>query len=178
MARRRQKTTNGNTTADFRGVIESMTERDDRIELGVRLHNSLDRSIHYISDVRAIIYDAPTRHLRVQLSDKGRSIPLTSIPMEPRFRVVDPHSESVINIRVPKTMVKLSNTPSPTGKIIFEEQAITDASSVELEIGWADTPYYHDPREKSRGTSPIASWERRSLRVAFKARPKSKQKSG
>ena len=50
---------------DLRGGIESVAIRDDGVELWVRLHNPLDRAAHYISNVRAMIFDPATRRLRV-----------------------------------------------------------------------------------------------------------------
>lgn len=94
------------------GFVESMTEVTDGIELSIRVHNTLNRAIHYISDVRAMIFDAHTRRLRVQLSDKGREMPPGGIAMLPRFRMIGPNSEALIKVRLPKTIVKLSEAPS------------------------------------------------------------------
>lgn len=151
----------------MRGSIESMNEIDDGTELTIRLHNPLDRAIHYISDVRAMIFDTHTRRLRVQLSEQGLEMPPGGIAMKPRFRQIDPRSKAETKVRLPKTIMKLSNVPSPTGDILFEEHAITEADEIVLEIGWADTPYYGDPRKKSLDTSPISSWEQQSLRITF-----------
>jgi hypothetical protein len=151
----------------LQGSVESMTEVDDGVELTVRLRNPLDRAIHYISDVRGMLFDPATQHLRVQLSDRGREMPPGGIAMEPRFRLIDPQSEALVRVRLPKSIVKLADVPSPTGEVVFEEHVITDADEIELEIGWADTPYYTDPRDKARGASPISSWEQESLRVTF-----------
>jgi hypothetical protein len=152
---------------EIRGSVESMAEVDDGAELTVRLRNPLDRAIHYIADVRAMIFDPTTRRLRVQLSDQGREMPPGGIAMEPQFRTIDPQSEALLNVRLPKTIVKLTDAPSPTGEVMFEEHAIADAEEIELEIGWADTPYYSDPRDRARGEVPVAAWEQQSLRVSF-----------
>lgn len=146
---------------------ESLVETEDGVELAVKLRNPLDRPVHYISDVRGIIFDPATRRLRVQLSDQGREMPPGGIAMEPRFRTIEPHGEAVATVRLPKTIVKLAETPSPEGDTLFEEHAIADADAIDLEIGWADTPYYADPREKSRGAAPLSSWEQESARVTF-----------
>jgi hypothetical protein len=72
---------------------------------------------------------------------------------------------------LPKTIVKLSGAPSPTGETTFEEHEVAAADEIELEIGWSDTPYYRDPRDKSRGNYPISSWEKQSLVVTYTPRP-------
>ncbi len=149
------------------GSIESMTEVDDGLELAVRLRNPHDRAIHYIADVRSLIFDTTTRRLRVQLSERGLEMPPGGISMEPQFRRIDPQSESAIKVRLPKTIVRLASVPSPTGDVAFEEHAIADAEGIDLEIGWADTPYYRDPRDKSRGTAPLSSWEQQRLHTTF-----------
>ncbi|MGH9968516.1 MAG: hypothetical protein ACREBG_11905 [Pyrinomonadaceae bacterium] len=156
----------------FEGSIESMREADDGFELAVRLRNPIDRPIHYISDVRAMIFDPATRRLRVQLSDQGRAIPPGGVLMLPRFRTIDPQSEALVNVRLPKTIVKLAETQSPGGEVLFEEHAVADADEIELEIGWSDTPFYPDPRDKSRATPPVAAWEKESLRTTFTSRYK------
>jgi len=154
----------------LQGSIESMAEVDDGVELVVRLRNPLDRAIHYISDVRGMIFDPTTRRFRVQLSDQGRPLRHGVAIVEPRFRMIDPQSEAVIKIRLPKTIVKLADAPSPTGELLFEEHAIADADEIELAIGWAGTPYYSDPREASQGAVAVSSWEQQSLRVNFPLR--------
>ncbi|MGH9970754.1 MAG: hypothetical protein ACREBG_23590 [Pyrinomonadaceae bacterium] len=149
------------------GSVESMTEADDGVELTVRLRNPLDRALHYIADVRGMIFDPATRRLRVQLSDQGRELPPGGVLMLPRFRTIDPHSEAVMKVRLPKTILKLASTPSPTGEVVFQEHAVADADEIELDIGWSDTPFYPDPRDKSRATPPVEAWEKESLRTVF-----------
>lgn len=152
---------------ELRGAVQSMAEADDGVELVVRLTNPSDWALHYIADVRAIIFDPATRRLRVQLSDRGRELLPGGIAVEPRFRMIDPHSDASLTVPLPRTIVKLTDTPSPTGEAVFEEHAIADAANVELEIGWAPIPYYQDPRDRSRGKSPVSSWEQESLRVTY-----------
>ena len=160
------------------GSVESMTEVRDGIELAIKMHNPQNRALYYIADVRAIIFDPVTRRLLVQLSDQGRELPPGGIAMEPRIRSIDPNSEAVLMVRLPKTIVKLASTPSPAGDTVFEEHAVADADQIELEIGWADTPYYRDPRDESRGASPISSWEKRPLRVTYTPHHKRNGQSG
>lgn len=154
------------------GSVESMTEVTDGVEISVKLRNPQDRALHYIADVRAIIFDPATRRLRVQLSDRGREPPPGGMAMEPRFRSIDPHSEALLTVRLPKTIVKLASTPSPAGDTVFEEHAVADADEIEFEIGWANVPYYRDPRDKARGASPISSWEKQGLSVTYTPHPK------
>jgi len=146
---------------------EEISELDDAFELAVRIRNPLDRAIHYISDVRGVIFDPASRRVRVKLSEQGMDLPPGGIAMEPRFRKIDPHSEAVVKVRLPKTIVKLAGEPSADNEVTFEEHAIADADQIDLDIGWSDTPYYKDPREKTRGATPFSAWEKQSLRTTF-----------
>lgn len=158
----------GDEPSGLEGAVESLKEVRDGIELSVRLRNPLDRAIHYIADVRAIVFDPVTGGFRVALSDRGRESPPGGVAMQPRFRSVDPHSEAVVTVKLPKTIVKLADVPPGADEeLLFEEHALTDAASIELDIGWADTPFYRDPREKTARGVPVAAWEQESLRVTF-----------
>jgi hypothetical protein len=139
----------------------------DGVELAVRLRNPLSRAIHYIADVRGMIFDSATGRLRVQLSDRGRELPPGGTAMQPQFRAVDPGSEAMARIKLPKTIMRLSPTPSPTGEVTFEEFAVADATEIDVEIGWADTPYYRDPRERAAATFPVSAWEQRTLNITY-----------
>jgi hypothetical protein len=157
-----------NEPRGLEGSVESMVEVEDGVNLVVRLRNPLDRALHYISDVRGMIFDPTTNRLQVRLSERGLQTPLTSIPMQPRFRVIDPRSEALITIKLPETIVKLTETPTPTGDARFQEYRTVDATSIEVDIAWAETPYYPDPREASRTENPFTSWEQDSLRISFR----------
>lgn len=152
---------------NLQGSIEAMTEIKDGVELSVRIRNPLNRAIHYIADVRGLIFDPATRRLRVQLSDQGRELVPGGVMILPRFRTVDPNSETLMTVRLPKTIVKLAGTPTPDGEVRFEEHAIADADEIELDIGWSDTPFYPDPREKARTTPPVAAWEKQTFITTY-----------
>jgi hypothetical protein len=147
--------------------VTSMKETDKTFEITVRVRNPLDRAIHYIAEVRAMVFDPATRRLRVQLSDQGRETPLGGMFKLPRIRQVDPQSEAAISLPLPKTIVKLAATTTPGTEVAFEEHAISDADQIELEIGWSDTPFYADPREASRATPPVKAWEQDTIRTSY-----------
>ena len=149
-------------------AVESMDEIDDGVELTVVLRNPLDRAVHYVADVRAMVFDPATRRLRVQLSDQGRELPPGGVAMQPRFRTVDPHAEVMMTVRLPRTIVRLAETPSPAGEVVLEEHAVAAADAIDLEIGWADVPYYDDPRERPRDVAPVAAWERDVARASMR----------
>ena len=152
---------------NLEGAVEKMAETTDGVELSVRIRNPLNRAIHYIADVRGILFDPATRRLRVQLSDQGRELVPGGLMILPRFRTVDPNSETVMTVRLPKTIVKLAEATSPTGDVLFEEHTIANANEIELDIGWSDTPFYPDPREKSRTVPPVADWEKQTLVTTY-----------
>ena len=147
--------------------VTSMKETDKTFEITVRVRNPLNRAIHYIADVRAMVFDPTSRRLRVQLSDQGREIPPGGMFKLPRIRRVDPDSEAALSLSLPKTIVKLAATTTPGNEVSFEEHAISDADQIELDIGWSDTPFYADPREASRETLPVSAWEQDTIRTVY-----------
>ena len=147
--------------------VTSMDERDDAFEMTVRVQNPLDRAIHYIADVRAITFDPATRTVRVRLSEQGLEMPPGGMMVLPRIRRVDPQSEAAMNVRLPKTIVKLAATQTPGTEVTFEEHAIADAEEIALDIGWSETPFYADPRESSQLRSPVSTWEQATIRTVF-----------
>lgn len=147
-------------------IPEAARPTNEGVELVVRLRNPLARAVHYISDVRAMIFDPGTRRLRVQLSDRGREPPPGGMMVLPRFRTVDPGAETVTTIRLPRTIVKLAEG-GPPGELRFEEHVVADAVAIDVEIAWSDTPYYTDPRERDLEIPSVAAWEQDETTVTF-----------
>lgn len=156
----------GTEARKLEAMPESMRVTETGIEIAIRLRNPLARAVHYIADVRAMLFDPATRRLRVQLSDRGRESPLGGVMVLPRFRMVDPHGEALVTIQLPRTIVRLAGDSPPDG-LQFEEHVITEALAIDVEMGWSDTPFYNDPREGARGESPVSAWEDDEIRVTF-----------
>jgi hypothetical protein len=162
-----KKPPSGKEPSSPKAAVEEMVMLEDTVELSLKISNPLDRAIHYISDVRGVLVDPSTGQVRVKLSEEGLELPPGGIAMEPRFRQVDPHSDAVVKVRLPKTIVKLAQGSSTGNEPEFEEHAIAEAPQIQVDIGWSDTPYYRDPREKGQGVSPFGAWEKARLRVTY-----------
>jgi hypothetical protein len=148
------------------GSMKSARQTERGLELVLRLRNSGDRALHYISDVRGLHYDPATRRLTVRLTDQGRVLIPSVAAKLPRFRVIDPNSDSELTLEVPQKIVKLSDTPAPPGELTLEEQRIADATVIDVDIAWADTPFYQDPRGHDDKRMPAERWQQGQLRVS------------
>ena len=135
------------------------------LEFVVRMKNDADRTLHYISDVRATRYDPNTKRLIVALSDEGREVLPGAMMKLPTFRRIDPGSTAEIHVRVPDRVIKLSRS-APPGEIAFETHQLSEATEVVVEVAWADVPYYKDTRGKDDKQLPAAAWEQHKARVS------------
>ena len=141
------------------------------LEFVVRMTNDSDRTLHYISDVRATRYDPNTKTLVVALSDEGRELVPGAMMKLPVFRRIDPGATAEIRPRIPDRIVKLSRT-APPNEVAFETHQLSEAENVVVEIAWADVPYYKDTRAKDDKRLPAARWEQHKARSTrpFKSR--------
>jgi hypothetical protein len=157
--------------APLEGRVQEIRERPDRVDVVVELRNPGGRALHYIADVRAIVFDTATATFTVRLSEQGLEPMGAGTQLEPRFGVIDPGSIASTLVRLPKTIVRLADTAGPAGELRFEEHRLADAATIAVEVGWSDTPYYPDPRDpgqKERDRTednPIVAWEQQRMRI-------------
>ena len=143
---------------DLRADIRKVDSMDGQLRLVVRLSNKTTRALHYISDVRA------TR------SDQGREVIPGAIAKLPVFRFVDPESDADIEVTIPDRIVKLSRN-APAGKLAFETHQLSEAKSINVEIAWADVPYYEDTRKKDDKCMPAVRWEQHKAKATKRMKP-------
>ncbi|MAM89684.1 MAG: hypothetical protein CME36_20485 [unclassified Hahellaceae] len=167
-----------NKQADaLKADVQSVESVEADVCCVVRLKNTAERALHYISDVRATRYDAAARTLTLSLSDDGREVIPGAMAKLPEFKYIDPDSEAEITLRVPEKVVRLSRS-GPPGKLAFETHWLNEADEVIVEVGWADVPYYADTRAKGKDTQlPAARWQQHKT-VARKRVERSKQSKG
>jgi hypothetical protein len=157
--------------APLEGRVQEIRERPDRVDVVVELRNPGGRALHYIADVRAIVFDPATSTFTVRLSEQGLEPVTAGMQLEPRFGVVDPGSVASTLVRLPKTIVRMADTAGPDGEMRFEEYRLADAATIAVEVGWSDTPYYPDPRDRSQkerdrtDDNPIVAWEQQRMRI-------------
>ena len=145
----------------FKAAVRDMSISKESLDVKLRLTNSSDRTLHYISDIRATRYDPVTKTLRLSLSDEGRQIIPQAIQKLPEFKYVDPNSEVELALKIPSKIIKLSKTGDPK-EIAFEKHELSEAVNIVVEVGWSDVPYYTDTRKKVREEKrlPAERWEK------------------
>jgi hypothetical protein len=153
------------------GSVKTARVTERGIELVLRVRNPGARALHYISDVRVLRYDPATQRLTVRLSDDGLEVLPGIMAKLPQFRAVDPQSEAEFSIELPEKIVKLSEAPAPPGELSLQEHRIADAKEIDIDIAWADTPFYQDPRSHDDKQLPAARWQQGELRVSHKMEP-------
>jgi hypothetical protein len=146
-------------------VDARMVERG--AELVVRLQNTADRALHYIADVRGLRFDPATRTVYVRLTDEGRVLAPGVAEILPEIRYIDPGSEAELQVRLPETIVKLAEPQAgEPRRLAFEKHRIADAEEIVLEIAWADTPLYLDPRPTTDPRLPAVRWQQQTLTIS------------
>ena len=143
---------------DLKMSLKSIKEKDNNFEIIVRLSNEAQRSLHYVSDVRAVRYDASTKRLSVCLSDDGREVIPGVASLLPVFRHVAPGDTAEILLTVPTRLVKLIQSVPP-GKLEFESHDLTLVDEVFVEMAWSDVPYYPDTRNNDDTRLPSCQWQ-------------------
>lgn len=152
--------------------LDRMTRKRGQVELRLRLDNlRTDRALHYVSQPRAIVRDDATGAFEVRLTDEGREPIPGAVHLLPSFDRVDPSSTALLTVKLPDTIVRMSPTAGPNGEIQVEELPLGTDAIIEVVIGWSDTAYYPDPRERE-GTAgePHSGWEQAQSRLVVPPR--------
>lgn len=160
MAETRGRKQGAGTPRNLDVAMKSVTRTERGLSLVIRLRNSSDRALHYVGEVRGLKYDPATKVLTVLLSDEGRALVPGPIEREPRTHSIDPASEAELSLELPRTIVKLTDTPSPPDRVTFEEHTIAEAQEIHVKIAWSDMPYYPDPRPTEDDRTAIQRWQR------------------
>lgn len=152
------------TEDSLTGTIEGLTARGEVFQLRVRLDNHADRSLHFIARVRALDFDSDTRQLTVRLHDQGRRVIPGAANVAPQTQFIDPGASTEINVELPNEITKLIASPDgDLAKVAFIKHRIVDAATVAVTVGWADVPYYEDPRPSDETVLPSVLWQQHRL---------------
>lgn len=166
------------TTEEMR--IDDVQLRDgdaERLAIEVAVTNPSQRTLHVHATPRRVQYDPATRVLAVELTDENLPTDtLSAVRPLPRFKAVDPDATTTLRIQLPRVMHRLSGD-APDGLPVIETLPIHEADEIEVRIGWSDTPFYPDPRErKAEADTDIAKWQKglataRTQRANWKSPP-------
>lgn len=129
----------------------------------IRLGNTSTRTLHAYGTPRNIQYDPASRTLKVLLSDRLTGEPGGSIFVHPRFVPVDPGGETTITLKLPRFLTRMvpgNNMPAPK----LERLPIHEATSIQVEVDWSDTPFYSDPRAEKSARQQLVDWVKSTVR--------------
>jgi hypothetical protein len=165
-------TTNGGENGPrLDATVERLERRADAVELTIRLVNpSQQRAMHYISDVRGIVFDEVAGRFVVRLTDEGREVIPGAVDRLPNFARVDPDSTALLPLRLPGSIVRMRTPAVPTAEVELERHELGPDAEIEVVIGLSDTPFYPDPREPTRRPPSILAWEKTQARCVVPRR--------
>ena len=152
-------------------TLDRMTRRAGQIDLRLRMTNrDPDRALHYVAQVRAITFDDARNTFVVQLSDEGREVIPGAASILPAFASIDPGDTAILTVRVPDQIVRMRDTGTPAAEVEVDTLTIDPAATIEVVVGWSDTAFYPDPRDRDRDPGSVATWERGQVRVTVPPR--------
>ncbi len=143
--------------------VRTFEKAGDKTKLVLRFVNNNTRALHYIGDVRRLLFDPGSGKLQVLLTDAGRQIIPGIAHVEPRFRIVDPGATAEIELQLPARAVHMTGAADPNGGVALEEWDIANATEIEVVCGWSDTPFYHDTRPAQMKDLPANLWEKGAI---------------
>ena len=127
---------------------------NDHLVLDIKVLNPEDRTLYAYGSPRRIVYDDATRTLAVNLHDHHIDPEHPIAPHLPQPRFVALEGGTVTNVRVtlPRILRRIRSASERTpDEPITEEQRLSEARTVTVEMAHQDTPFYYNPRlEKSR----------------------------
>lgn len=163
-----ESTEGGDREPRLEASLERASRREGTIDLTVRLSNpSPDRAVHYISELRGIVFDEATGRFLVRLTDEGREVIPGALGRLPSFARVDPSGTALLSLRIPEEIVRMRVSATPTSEVELERHELRPDAEVEIVIGWSDTPYYPDPRAREAAPSAVVAWEKGQARLVI-----------
>jgi hypothetical protein len=146
--------------------VERRRRHDGDVELTVRLENRHpERALHYIAEPRGVLVNEATGGFVVRLTDEGREVIPGSVGRLPNFGHVDPNSTALLTVWIPAEIVRMRTPVVPTTEVELETHAVADDAEIEVVIGWSDTPFYPDPRERRQAPDSVYAWEKGQART-------------
>lgn len=156
---------------DFRppvAEIRSFTKVENKVELVLRVVNDNTRALHYIGNLRRMVFDPGSGKLQVFMTDAGRQIIPGIANVLPQFRIVDPGSTAEVKLELPARAVHMTGAADPNGGVALEEWDVSSAAEVEVVVGWSDTPFYNDTRRSQSKDLPANLWEKGAVTILRK----------
>jgi hypothetical protein len=144
----------------------TLTDDGEHLHLTVKAHNPSSRTRHLYNSFRVLRYDQATKTLEVQMSDHGLTEPRVLRHGDekaanfilPSFTSVDPHGDAELSLNLPRTIVRPNMAKSTIRSMRFESLPIHESTAVKVDLAWADTPYYEDPRIPYDHRLQLVNW--------------------
>jgi hypothetical protein len=154
--------------------VEAVEANDDgkNLNLTIRLRNDSNQTLHAQTNVRGIHYDAATKELRFQLTDRAL---IGGVPPSwyilPKTVAIDAHSTGTVELKQSRYVTRIS--PASSGDLpTIEQLPAHEADSIAVEVAWSDKPFYSDPRRKTKSMAEqVVAWERGVAKGRLERRP-------
>lgn len=132
----------------------------EHLVVTMELRNTSDVTLHAYSSLRGMRYDEATGVLHLFLTDRNFAEKRGTTFIRPRFTSVDPNGRASISLSLPRFLTRLAPSETKVEPKI-ERPAIHQATAVDVELAWSDTPFYPDPRDKKKSMrEQLVTWER------------------
>ena len=140
-----------------------LQEQDQDVVIEIDVTNNTARTLHAHVTPRKVRYDVETRALAIELTDENLPTDtLSTHGLLPRFKAIDPKAHTTIQVRLPRIMHRLG-AQTNNGAPVIDTLPIHEAQNLQATVAWSDTPFYPDPRERTRGEpSDVAKWQKGS----------------
>lgn len=135
---------------DVRSAVAEVADHEVTVRLV--LHNQTDRSAYAYGTPRKIEFDGGSGTLRVILHDQTMDPVLDPHLLRPTIVELPAGADTELAVTLPRTLRRMrSREEIAGGGPLVELITPGDATNVDLEVAYADTPFYHAIDERTAG---------------------------
>lgn len=125
---------------------------DQEVTVRLVLHNGADRTAYAYASPRKIAFDRPSGTLRVILHDQDMDPALDDHLLRPPMVELPGGADTELALRLPKTLRRMrSRDEIAEGGPLVELITLAEATTVDVEVAYADTPFYPAIDERTAG---------------------------
>lgn len=124
----------------------SLVPRDERLAVSFLARNVSDHPLYFQGSIRQVEWDAASKTATLHLSDRGRKVEVRHQTV-PKTVVVEPGKGQRIETSIPLRLNRMLSIQD--GEVDFEVIDLRQAETLRLVVGYARTPFYVNPKEKS-----------------------------
>lgn len=155
-----------------------LTEVTAKLEEGkytirIRIRNQEDRTLYAYGSPRRILYNKSSRKLTLYLHDhhlsKEEEKLISPHLRQPSFIPLEAHTETEFKVRLNPILNRIRPASERGNGPLFEEQHISEAQQIDIEIACHDTPFYYNP--KIANADQLKKWGALISKANFKITP-------